>query len=273
MKIFVFFVVLCLSAYPQQNAGYSKDVEEFFWSVNKVIRNSEVTNPPDINIDSIQATEIAVKMYSAIANDPAGYYQYISMKNNEWQENVLNNKVPVTSPKYGVYVAAIEKAIAKYKGEAFLRLIKIPYYIKVIITGKENKLFKDVSDNIPFPEVIVKGKVAEIIKGGAKFTLNEEISFFYLLPWYQHAGCTPDFEIGKTYFVPLIITTGEDNVYNKLALALINDGSCSVYNIKDDLINTPGNYFGTGEITGWKKFKNVFIQKYILQYNIMEIVQ
>jgi len=265
MKIFILVGALCLSVYPQQNTSCSKYVEDFFESVDIVIGNSEITTPLYINIDSTQATKIAVKMYSAVANDPAGYYQYISMKNNEWQENVLNTKVPVTTPKYGVYLAAIEKAIAKYKGEAFLRLIKIPYYVKVIITGKEDKLFKDASDNISLPEVIVKGKVTEIIKGASKFAFNDEISFFYLRHWYQQAGCTPDFEIGKTYFVPLILTVEEDGICDKLALALINDSSCSVYNIKDDIINTPGDYFGTGETTSWEKFKNMFIQKYKLQ--------
>ncbi|MDR3594596.1 hypothetical protein, partial [Clostridium sp.] len=202
-------------------------------------------------ISKTELDSIIMKMYNAIADDPEGYENYITKRNIEHQDKVKSKLMNSTHPNFSVTLGFIERKIEEEYSRTFLRLIEIPYYLKVNIISRSMIKHKSPLDGRTRDVVTITGKIEEIIKGNKKFKIGDIISFKYFnhLADMRHGG----FEKGHSYFVPLDKTNSDyTDLKGNYVLKFLDDNAS--YLIENNIINTEENYFMIADKTDWDNF-------------------
>lgn len=261
MRSVLFIMVLSSLLQAQWKKEYSPEVEAFMQIVEEKYQTLSSVED-ELILSDAELEDAMRKMYFAIADDPIGYKKYIIDRHNEWDKCIKEKKIDVTSPRFGMTIGMLENNIAKRYSQNFIELIKVPYFLKVKLNNKSNKIFQDV---VPIAQTVLTGEIEEVIKGKKRFKTGDFISISYLETWRTGQNCINDFETGQSYFIPIIPVSLENSDYGDLGIKSLNDNNCSTYLILNDFIKTPGNYFGIAEESTWNEFKKNFIEKYIIQ--------
>lgn len=216
-----------------------------------------------LTLTTDELNTITEKMYNAIAMDPIGFNKYLDKRNEETKITELMSENGLVKPTFGMVIGSIQREIADIYSDEFLTLIKIPYFLRIKITNKTKKIFQDV---IPIEQTVLEGTIEDVIKGEMKFRKDEIIVFSYLQTWKSGQDCHNDFEIGKSYFVPIITFRLKDPEY-LYGSKHLDDDNCGVYLIKNNIINTPNDFFNICEEMSWTTFKKEFQSKFIIREN------
>jgi hypothetical protein len=266
MRLNLFFLLIISSAITnaQWKKDYSLKVEEFMVIVESYYNELEFNKSNIQRISDSELDHFANKMYGAIAEDPVGYEKYIIKKHKEWDRKIKEKKIDTTTTRFGYVIELIENQLSNKYSREFVSLIKIPYFLRIKIKSKSHKIIQDV---IPLKQTAFLGEIEEVVKGNLKFKKGEQISFSYLNLNRAIENCENDFEIGKSYFVPLVITTFDNKEYNDLVVKHLSEFVCSTYIIDNEQIKIPDDYFNISNESNWQEFKQSFKQKYIVEKN------
>ncbi len=262
IALMILLSLLQTNNYAQQDSS-SESVRKYWDKVNKIstyyVKGTGITKKiSDVEIDSIKHL-----FYHAISDDPIGYR--ISKDNerdsldNILKENHYNSNL--IAPRVNS-LKTIYNFIKKKYGKNFFEILQCPYFLRVkLIRDSLSKFIPTDPKGFRTWQGNLICKVEDVIKGEKFFKIGQEITISYLVFWMSDSK-TP-FKIGESYFMPLR-PWGTNKVYKKLTLHFFPDNNFATYPINNEIVSTPGNYFGIGETTDWETFKNNFIRKYIL---------
>jgi len=233
-----------------------KIVEEKYQTLNSV--------EDELILSDAELEDAMRKMYFAIAEDPVGYENYIYKKQIEWKDNIKKDNINIAKPKFGMVIGEIQKLIEKKYSNKFLRLIRIPFFlrVKVIDISKKNYTIKGEGHR---NQTELIGKVEEVIKGENHFKNGEIVSFMYRNHLTDNIRVN-DFIIGSSYFIPLSIAspqTFKETGFKGLVVQFLDENIS--YLIKNQILKTIGNYLKISEDVGWSNFKKQFLEKYTIQ--------
>jgi hypothetical protein len=158
----------------------------------------------------------------------------------------------------------IEELMRKNLPGSICTLVEIPYFLKVKIAAADTGWIKEPLRDTIYTKFLyfdIKAVVEDPIKGGSRFTPGDNLTFYFLPFWIKSSKF--DFEIGKTYFLPINISSGNGN-YDWLPIALLDntvDGSSGCFPIEEGYVIDRKNYFGFGERVPWEEFRNNLIKQ------------
>lgn len=257
--ILLILFVINSCAFSQWKKDYSSEVEEFMTIIEGKYKNIE-SFEDNITLEPEEIDSIMKKMYAAIANDPEGFDKYLTIRGKEQEKEIKEKKTNFTKPKFNMILGQIQKKLAEEYSEEFISLLKIPYFLKVRITTKTKKIYQDV---VPIGQTVLSGQIEEIIKGEKQFNEGDKITFSYLETWKSSQNCNEEFEIGKSYFIPIMVFTLDDSKY-EYGTKYLNDNNCAVYLVEKNIIKVPNDYFKISNEIEWSEFKKQFSKKYII---------
>ncbi len=252
-------LISTINIFPQWNSEYSPKVEEFMNILEEYRQNlNYIPHTDDFYVTDDELDDILEKMYMAIEDDPEGYTNYLARRYNDRVKNIKEKKLDESIPGIGNIEGLIRKKIAIKYSQKFLTLITTPYFLRVKIAEKSPDVYITKNKRgTSYDQIVVKGKVEEVIKGGTRFNEGQNISFIYL----KTTTCFRNYEIGKSYFIPFTVTTLECSNYEGLNPQWFDcKGN---YLIENETITIPENYFEIAEEIRWDEFKEQFNNKYI----------
>ncbi len=258
--IVLLIVVSFLNIFPQIKNGCSSKVKEFMQILEQYQSNlNSVPLPEQFYLSDEELDSLLKKMYAAIEDDPEGYSNYLIRKYQEWKTDIKEGKISEDQPNIGNVEALIRKKIANKYSRTFLSVITTPYFLRVKITSKSPGDYKDLEGKT-HDQINVIGEIEEVLKGEKKFNVGESVNFMYL---NKLTTCLRNYDIGKSYFIPFMVTTLEYSRYKGLNPQWYDcKGN---YLIENNMITIPDDYFELGEKLYWNEFKSKFIEKYIIQ--------
>jgi len=198
------------------------------------------------------------KLYLAIADDPEGFENYIVRRYHKQANDFKANKVIATKPTIGNIIGLIQFKIAEKYSKEFVSLITTPYFFRVKIKNKSSSIYIDREGRY-HEQTIINGEIEDVVKGEKRFKKGQNIIFMYL----NSMNCSRNFEIDKSYFIPIRVSTMENSNYEGLTLQWFDCNT--TYQIENEIIKIPGNYFKIAEEASWKDFKRLFSSKYLIK--------
>ncbi len=257
--ILILFLFSCANIFPQFEKKYSQEVEDFMNIVEEYWRNFNYPpQPSEFHLTDKDIDNVMRKLYFAIADDPKGYENYIVRRYNEQAKEFKENKVSATKPTIGNIIGLIQFKIAEKYSKEFVSIITTPYFFRVKIKNKTSSIYID-REGRSHDQTIINGKIEYVVKGKKRFEKGENIIFMYL----NSINCSRNFEIDKSYFIPLRVSTMKNSNYEGLTLQWFDCNT--TYQIENEMIKIPGNYFKIAEKTSWKDFKEQFSIKYLIR--------
>ena len=107
----------------------------------------------------------------------------------------------------------------------------------------------------------MKALIEDVLKGEIQFTKGSIISIEYLSQWLGESS--KQFQVDKSYFIPLRPWMGTKGFLG-WTLNFLPDNNFAIYEIENEVVKTPENYFDIETETNWADFKKLFTKKYIL---------
>jgi len=263
-KNFITYIIIFISiqAFSQQRENYSKSVLNFV----DVLYDNSIYEETDYNINytfnSKQAQDILHKYYRAVSEDPLGLINYMEEEYELIRNRALQSSKNSTEKRFAVRKKNLSDELSKIYGEKFMKIIDVPYYLRIKIIDKSPSQY--ISPGPPerkFRTVKLTVLIEDVLKGKNQFTLGNTITIEYMKWWFGNSLIT--FEPGNSYFIPLRPWTGTAGFLGWRP-DFLPDDNYAIYEIKDEIVSTPNNYFDIGTVTEWIHFKKVFIKKYIL---------
>jgi hypothetical protein len=243
------------ATFPQLKVKYSTKVQEF---INVVEEKSKMINTinDQLEIPDTELKTIIEKYYTAVAEDPVGVCTYQEERNSVFSKNNKGKSIESLRPNISHVLGLIDRAIAHSYSWNFVRLINIPYFLRINILSISSAKHKSPIDKRTREICTVTCKIEEIIKGEKKFKMGETIT----LKYYTHITLKGNnyFEKGRSYFVPIYISySDQSDLKGNYIVTFLGEGSDS-YLIDNKLIYTKEDYFGIGEKSEWGYFKKQF---------------
>ena len=241
---------------------YSFEVVDFFNTVEVIYSYYDDSLGWQKNFTSEEIDNISLKYYKALYKNYIDYYFYFLELHNEWEQEVIANNYNIIHARPALKLRRIREKIAEYKSATFAELLQVPYFLRVRIIRMENSFYYSESIGLFFRRTNMIAKIEDVIKGKYKFNNTDTIKICYLNDWYNFSENR--FEIDNSYFVPFKPWQIESKANYSYGVYFLPDDNNGVYPIIDEFIETPRNYFGTGETTRWTDFKSYFIENYII---------
>ena len=263
MRIFLFILLIFYPFYfiLAQNKNYTSDeATEFFNFLDKFIRDYDSNTGSTKNYSEEEVFDFAKKYYKAIAEDPIGYNKYILNEYNGFtsrRKAGLNlNEMPPPL-KRGIFLNLLKEKL----GKEFTEIIGVPYFLRVNIREIKHGIYISTTDSMKFGQTDLLCQIEDVIKGDNRFEAGDTIIVGFLDWWLKDPN--KNFEVDKSYFIPLQPWKCNVNTCDEITLRLFPDNNYGIYPIVVNFIQTPGNYFGLGEISKWTDFKNHFTENYV----------
>jgi hypothetical protein len=258
ITLVLIFLASNTNIFSQYKNEYSNEVKDFMNLVENYWQKLDnMPNVSDFYLTQKETGDILEKLYKAIEDDPDGYVNYIVRRNREQANDFKKNIVDASKPTIGNIIGLIQLKIAEIYSKQYVALITTPYFLRIKIMNKSASEYKDLEGRT-HDQTNINGDIEEIVKGENKFMKGENVSFMYL----NSKNCCRTFEIGKTYFVPLTVSTLENSNYEGLTTQWFD---CNhTYVIENETIRIPGDYFQVGEEINWQIFKERFTKKYLI---------
>lgn len=243
-----------------QNHNYkSPEVTEFFNLLDNFIK--EYSNKDSTrNYSEKEVFELAKKYYKAIADDPIGYNKYVLNEYNEFSsKRRARLKLDEMPPplKRGIFLNFLKEKL----GKEFTKIIGVPYFLRVNIKVITHGIYISTTDSMKFGQTDLLCQIEDVIKGDNRFEVGDTIIVGFLDWWVNDPN--KNFEVNRSYFIPLQPWKCNVNTCDEITLRLFPDNNYGIYPIEDEVIETPGNYFGIEEISKWTYFRNYFVEKFI----------
>ncbi len=236
----------------QDKQNYPEAVMDFMKKVERYSKAKLQNGKLPVSFKEEDTETLLRSYYHAIATDYVKYMQFTKNK------NILSKKNK-EDVKFGYFIKLIKEQITAKYSERFLKIISYPNYIKGKIISKNEGPWIDPSNGAQYTEIIYSVLIEEVIKGrNLKEGDRVEISVINL-------GGIAEFGIEKSYFINLLpITDTIKKGAPKYTTTIFDDGNKGNYPIIDGKVYTPNNFFGIGELTDWKSFKQKFEESYII---------
>lgn len=262
--IFIMLVLLQTQNHAQHQDSISKSVKDYWQLMDKLTLRYKGKKEISKNYTNDEIDTLTKKYYKAMIEDPIGLKTKVDEDFQKWSSDARSIRGLPQDLKPAIKLRIMREIIAKKYGANFAEIISVPYYLKIKIVGDSGSIYQspENSGDIRVGQANYFGVVEDVIKGEKVFKINQKIIISFLSFWIADSRKT--FIIGKTYFIPLKPWDSYHN-YSKLTINIFPDNNFAIYPIENDKIITAGNYFGTGELTDWKIFKEDFINKFILK--------
>lgn len=139
--LITFFVI---NIFPQGKYEIKQSVKDFFdLASEKVIKEGRLTKyaaePSEEEIKNI-----TLLYYNAIAEDPVGFKA--EMKKEFKEYNDLYFKEGKLGIKPGVKIRIMKETMSKKYGKNFVKIIGVPYYLKIKINSMDQEKFHSYVD-------------------------------------------------------------------------------------------------------------------------------
>jgi len=261
--LYIFIITFIFTQiYPQQKEKYSKSVTDFIDILYNKTLIEETNYSLHYSFSKEQSKEILQKFYKVKAYDPIGLFNYfteeykvIIKKTKATGKNSKEKRAPYRKKK-------LADELAKIYGKKFMDIIDVPYFLRIKILSKVNSIY--ISPGPPeskYGTIQMKVMIDDVIKGKSVFSKGSIITIEYLTRWLKESP--KQFKVGGSYFVPIRPWMGTKGFLG-WTLNFLPDNNFSIYEIHNDSINTPGNYFDIGTEMNWADFRKLFTKKYIL---------
>jgi hypothetical protein len=213
-------------------------------------------------IQSNNIKYVVKNYYEAISKSPTDYKKYLEEENKKWRDNYIKSETKISKPAYKIYL--IKKLISESYGEYFAELISVPYYLKVKILSIKNGNYVSYSpEGLTVPKTVLVTKVENIVKGEERFKSGDTIEINIINSWMKNAK--KFFVTGHEYFMPLRPFNCRSGNCEGVALNMLPDQNSSIYPIENNNIEIEDDYFQLGKMLNWKKFKELFSEKFIIK--------
>ncbi|MCZ6702910.1 MAG: hypothetical protein O6940_07710 [Ignavibacteria bacterium] len=255
-------IFIAVKTFSQERKNYSEIVLNFV----DVLYDNSISEDKEYNINytfnSEQAQEILHKYYRAVTEDPLGLINYMEEEYELIRNRALQSGKNSTEKRFAVRKKNLSDELSKIYGEEFMEIIDTPYYLRIKIIDKSKSQY--ISPGPPerkYRTNKLTAIIEEVIKGENQFTKANTISIEYMTWWF--ANSLNKFEPGSSYFIPLRPWTGTAGFLGWRPNFLPDD-NYAIYEIENEIVSTLNNYFDIGTMTEWARFKEIFIQKYVL---------
>ena len=255
-------ILLVIKTFSQERENYS----EIVLNLVDVLYDSSILYQNDNTIEytfnSEQAHDILHKYYRAVSEDPLGLIRYMEEEDDLIRSHALQSGKNSTEKRFAIRKKKLTDELSKVFGEKFMETIDVPYYLRINIIDKSPSQY--ISPGPPdrkYKSDSLTVLIEDVLKGKNQFAAGSTISIEYLTWWYTNS--LNKFKPGKSYFIPLRPWTGIAGFLGWRP-DFLPDDNYAVYEIKDEVVSTPNNYFDIGTKTEWVSFKKIFIQKYVL---------
>jgi hypothetical protein len=256
--LFIFYFSYSIQAQNQSQS--SSTVNEFFHFLDDFIKDYNGNIGLKKNYSEEELFDFAKKYYKVIAEDPIGYNKYILNEYNEFTSRRragLNlNEMPPPL-KRGIFLNLLKEKL----GKEFTKIIGVPYFLRANIKEITYGIYISTTDSMKFGQTDLLCQIEDVIKGDNRFEAGDTIIVGFLDWWLKDPN--KNFEVNKSYFIPLQPWKCNVNTCDEITLRLFPDNNYGIYPIVVNFIQTPGNYFGLGEISKWTDFKNHFTENYV----------
>ncbi len=189
-KIMLFIILLNFACFSQRDTV--KIVDDYF---NNLEEHQDLMKISDINDE--QLWKLAKQIYTSYQNHPKAAY-----------ERIWSQFRGETTIDYSGIQAFLIREIEKRFGKEYAKILEYPFTFKIIVLKKEA-----VKDFWPYEsyKTVVTAKI-EYVFCGEKFQVDDIIEF------HCYIGKIGDFEVNKSYIVPLRYTYNEERRLNGLFL-------------------------------------------------------
>lgn len=255
--LITFFVI---NIFPQGKYEIKQSVKDFFdLASKKVIKEGRLTKyaaePSEEEIKNITRS-----YYNAIAEDPVGFEA--EMKKEFKEYNDLYFKGGKLGIKPGVKIRIMKETMSKKYGKNFVKIIGVPYYLKIKINSIDQEKFHSYVDpRLEGRQVNLRCTVEEVIKGKNKFSKGDSITISYLIDW--SANYIQKIEIGKEYFAAIRIWGVHNPFSPQYTFRYVSDSNVGVYPVENGFIKLPEDYFINKLEMDWNQFKEYFQDKFM----------
>jgi len=265
MIIFWFVIFLLIGTIPyyaQQRDNYSKSVLDFIDILYDQSIFEETAYGLKYTFNRELSEDILQKYYKVKAEDPIGLFNYIT----EEYEVIINRTIASgknsTEKRTPFRKRELKEELSKIYGENFMEIIDVPYFLRIKVIQKSKSIY--VSPGPPeskYGTFEMKVLIEDVLKGEIQFTKGSIISIEYLSQWLGESS--KQFQVDKSYFIPLRPWMGTKGFLG-WTLNFLPDNNFAIYEIENEVVKTPENYFDIETETNWADFKKLFTKKYIL---------
>ncbi len=217
-------------------------------------------NTVKLKLSEYELEKVKRLFYYAYAHAPIE----LKKRKNTWYEKWQKTGREKIKPNERMKM--VETALVERYGKDYVGYLKTPYIMRVKILEVFSTVYKreNKQSNRNYRRGITDQqnaivKILDIIKGNNYYSKGEIITIAYLPQWFQWAEASLKFSIGEEYVVPL----NHWNEHKRDILQLRLCGLHTLYQIKDEQVYTP--LVNSKFIKPWRDFKNMFINKYVLE--------
>jgi len=256
----VLIISLITTVFPQDYSSFNKSTVSFFDSVEQFTKDFNRENATNIlestNFSDSVVERLLKSYYNVKANDPVGFHKYELLKREEFEKNYNPQSNELMLPEK---IGIIYRIISSKYGKQCINLLLIPWYLKVKILdfnfeplhSPKGQSFKNY----------VLAEVQEVVKGVKFYSVGQTIKIYYKTQWMQGK----QFKKNNSYFVALHESNCQKGDCANIGLGTFPDDNGGVYQIENNEINAPNNYFGFKDKITWSEFKNEFVKKYLIK--------
>jgi hypothetical protein len=266
--VFVSLINFCI-VYSQDAKRLPESVETFLdvlQNVSKDFDFQEMDSKRDFSTKEIR--ELAKVYYHMMKENPIEFKNYFSVEYASFSNEIKSGIRSANDPSLTRSKIILTSLFRKEYGIEVTNSMDIPYYVRVLIVDTTKSIH--IADNgMKIPRTQIHCRIEDVIKGKNRWSIGEEINIIFSDHWMSHpfGNCGEDnFTVGNSYFLPVGVSIYQNRNLSELTLPIYPDDNCGIYPIKDEMVHTPNDYFGVGEVTPWSEFRQRFIERFILPF-------
>lgn len=270
MKILIniFIVIISTSAQILPQFFAEKEISPYVIEFMRIADETSQFYVPSMGLQkefsNDEIIRIAEIFYRAIQDDPVGYNENLFMENRNWEEKVLAEGIEKHNLKPAMKLKILQDEIGKKYGENFAEIISVPAFIRGTVISKNISQYQTFDKRIKSKQTNIIVVIEDVIKGNKFFSIGDTITISYLGAWFRDSKNIL-FQVGKTYLFLLAPWWDGHREYNgEITIDFLPDNNFGIYPIENDSVITERNYFGAGNTSSWLKFKEHFINYYII---------
>lgn len=265
-NIIIMFIIIFSSSffniYSQEIEMKKKSIDSLFMLVKEITPNEKgewLTKKLSVKDSDLEKAKRL--LYDAYAYNQIEYDKKLVEWVKDWENTEIKKAKKDRGVSPGVRIQKLKEALAEKYGWDYVNFLETPYFLKIKVIDKSLGSFK-VEEKLHLPEVDLRVEVLDVIKGKKFYSKGQIIIIGYLPIWFRDCNCKVDFEINRTYALPL----RHWQFYNKKdsLLALKLNGMHTIYKIDNNIVSTPFEIEKSPN-KNWDEFKNEFINKFLIE--------
>lgn len=254
-KCFILILILCCTKLisAQQSEKFNK-INEHLNTLKKYETNDGFKELE--NMDHNNFKKFIKEVYEVREIAPKELYQTLqAVIENQKKDNTSSS---VAFNAYRVHELSLDMIRGKYSRLTYL-LTRIPIFVKATVLSKREivlpqkyegrKNRKNIVRN--YYITVLKLRSEEIIKGKVDFLNNSEYEVWYIN--WENVPSQKDFQIGKTYFIPIWYRKDPD-IETEYSVATWVSDQGTRFLVENNAIQDEYNVFGFGRLVRWNDF-------------------